>query len=97
MKQYPPQPEFLPYNRRKQHILDWSDIRTTLIRKLNIRHHKETIWDMWVFYDYKSRTDTGKRKKHSLIVETYIPKYKNIDDEIEDRINLHTSDLVVAQ
>jgi len=82
-------PECLPYNRIKQHIIEMDDIRTLLIKKGIITHGRETIYNMWVLHDFPSVSDVAKKEKHSIIVDTYIPKYKTIDDEIKDRISSH--------
>ena len=89
MKEKKIRPENLPFNRKKQHIIEMDDIRTLLIKKIMLTHGRETIYDMWILHDFPSVSDVAKKEKHSLIVDTYIPKYKTIDDEIKDRINSH--------
>ena len=89
MKDKPTRPEYLPYNRTKQYIIGMDDIRTLLIKKIMITHRSETIYNMWVLHDFPSVSDVAKKEKHSLIVDTYIPKYKTVDDEIKDRISSH--------
>ena len=83
-------PENLPYNRQKQHFIGMDDLRTLLIRMGKITHSKETIYHIWIMHYFPTSCDPpGTRENHWVVAETYIPKYKNIDKEIEDRITLH--------